>query len=43
LTTVFVEGAHRSAQQNGKPYTLQRDDDLKVYRQSCIDHGLLDE
>lgn len=40
--TVFVEGAHRSAQQAGKPYQLQRLDDLKAYRQSCIEHGLLD-
>ena len=39
--TVFVEGAHRSAQQGGTPYSLQRMDDLQAYRQSCIDNGLL--
>lgn len=40
--TVFVEGAHRSAQQGGSPYRLQRLDKLSDYRQSCIDNGLLD-
>jgi hypothetical protein len=40
--SVFVEGAHRSAQQGGTAYTLQRQDDLMAYRQSCIDNGLLD-
>jgi predicted dehydrogenase len=40
--TVFVEGAHRSAQNGGTVYKLQRMDDLNMYRKSCIDNGLLD-
>jgi predicted dehydrogenase len=40
--TVFVEGAHRSAQNAGQPYQLQRDDDLSRYQQACIDNGLLE-
>jgi predicted dehydrogenase len=40
--TVFVEGAHRSSQQRGAAYKLQRMDDLNTYRKSCIDNGLLD-
>ncbi|MGD8913681.1 MAG: Gfo/Idh/MocA family oxidoreductase [Candidatus Thiodiazotropha sp.] len=40
--TVFVEGAHRSSQNAGMPYKLQRTDDLSCYRQVCIDNGLLE-
>jgi predicted dehydrogenase len=39
---VFVEGAHRSAQNQARPYTLQRFDDLRDYRAACVQNGLLD-
>jgi len=38
---VFVEAAHLSAHQDGKPYTLQRFDDLQEYRAACVANGLL--
>lgn len=38
---VFVEAAHRSAQQNGTRYQLQRFDDLHEYKTACIANGLL--
>ncbi|MCB9452827.1 MAG: Gfo/Idh/MocA family oxidoreductase [Anaerolineaceae bacterium] len=40
---VFVEAAHRSAQQGGKRFQLQRFDDLLAYKAACIANGLLDE
>ena len=39
---VFVEGAHRSAQQHGTRYRLQRFDDLQEYKAACIANGLMD-
>lgn len=39
---VFAEAAHRSAQQGGRCYRLQRYDDLSEYRASCISNGLID-
>lgn len=38
---VFVEAAHRSAQNNRAMYNLQRLDDISAYRQACIDNNLL--
>lgn len=40
---VFVEGAHRSAQNNGARYRLQRFDDLQEYKIACLTNGLLDD
>jgi hypothetical protein len=40
---VFVEGAHRSAQNNGLRYRLQRFDDLQEYKMACLANGLLDD
>jgi predicted dehydrogenase len=40
---VFVEAAHRSAQQNSTRYRLQRFDDLQAYKTACIANGLLDD
>lgn len=40
---VFVEGAHRSAQNNSARYRLQRFDDLQEYRIACLANGLLDD
>jgi predicted dehydrogenase len=40
---VFVEGAHRSAQNNGARYRLQRFDDLQEYKTACHANGLLDD
>ncbi|HRV96670.1 MAG TPA: Gfo/Idh/MocA family oxidoreductase [Anaerolineae bacterium] len=40
---VFVEAAHRSAQQNGARYRLQRFDDLPAYKTACIVNGLLND
>jgi predicted dehydrogenase len=40
---VFVEGAHRSAQNNGVHYRLQRFDDLQEYKTACLANGLLDD
>ena len=40
---VFVEGAHRSAQNNGARYRLQRFDDLQEYKIACLANGLLDD
>ena len=39
---VFVEAAHLSAQQNSRPYWLERIDDLQEYKKSCIANGLLE-
>lgn len=39
---VFVEAAHRSAERGGAHYQLQRYDDLRQYRASCIATGLID-
>lgn len=39
---VFVDAAHRSAQNGGRHYLLERHHDLQKYRDSCIDNGLLD-
>lgn len=39
---VFVEAAHRSAQDNGRRYPVQRSDDLQEYKAACIANGLLD-
>lgn len=39
---VFVEAAHRSAQQGGVPYPLQPFGDLQKYRDFCRTNGLLD-
>jgi len=38
---VFVEGAHRSAQNNGAHYRLQRFDNLQEYKIACLANGLL--
>ena len=40
---VFVEGAHRSALNNGARYQLQRFDDLQEYKIACHANGLLDD
>ena len=40
---VFVEGAHRSAQNNGARYRLQRFDELQEYKTACLANGLLDD
>jgi len=40
---VFVEAAHRSAQNGGARYRLQRFDDLQEYKAACIVNGLLDD
>ena len=40
---VFVEGAHRSAQNNGARYRLQRFDDLQAYKTACRSNGLVDD
>lgn len=39
---VFVEAAHRSAQQAGARYRLQRHDNLHAYKASCVANGLMD-
>ncbi len=39
---VFVEAAHRSAQANGKRFSISRHDDLAAYRQACVDNGLME-
>ncbi|MEP7341884.1 MAG: Gfo/Idh/MocA family oxidoreductase [Acidobacteriota bacterium] len=39
---VFAEAAHRSAQQAGARYRLQRYDDLQQYKTACIANGLID-
>lgn len=39
---VFVEAAHRSAQNGGKRYTLARYDDLTEYRKACVENGLME-
>ncbi len=38
---VFVEAAHRSVQQAGARYQLQRDDHLQEYKAACIANGLI--
>mmetsp|Transcript_2536 Transcript_2536/g.4152 ORF Transcript_2536/g.4152 Transcript_2536/m.4152 type:complete len:87 (-) Transcript_2536:14-274(-) len=38
---VFVEAAAKSAEQNGKPIELTRDDDIEKYKQFCKSNGLL--
>lgn len=40
---VFVEAAHRSAQQNSVPYSIQRLDDLQAYKAACFSSGLLNK
>ena len=40
---VFVEAAHRSAQNGGKRYQLRRSDDLQAYKTACIANGLINE
>lgn len=39
---VLAEAAHRSAQQAGVRYRLQRYDDLQEYKAACIANGLID-
>jgi myo-inositol 2-dehydrogenase/D-chiro-inositol 1-dehydrogenase len=39
---VFAEAAHRSAQQAGARYRLQRYEDLQEYKAACIANGLID-
>jgi myo-inositol 2-dehydrogenase / D-chiro-inositol 1-dehydrogenase len=39
---VFAEAAHRSAQQAGARYRVQRSDDLQVYQAACIGNGLIE-
>jgi hypothetical protein len=39
---VFVEAAHRSAQNNGLHYKIERFDDLQQYKLACISNGLVD-
>jgi predicted dehydrogenase len=39
---VFVEGAHRSAKDDGARYKLERADDIAAYRAACVRNGLLD-
>lgn len=38
---VFAEAAHRSAQQAGSRYRLQRSDDLQEYKAACSANGLI--
>lgn len=38
---VFAEAAHRSAQQAGASYRLQRNDDLQAYKASCLANRLI--
>jgi len=40
---VFVEAAHRSAQNGGARYRLQRFDGLQEYKAACLANGLLDD
>lgn len=40
---VFVEGAHRSAQNHSAHYRLQRFDDLQEYKIACLANGLLED
>ncbi len=40
---VFVEAAHRSAQQGGRRFQMQRFDDLERYKAACIAHGLMED
>jgi len=39
---VFVEGAHRSAENDGARYRLERADAIADYRAACIRNGLVD-
>jgi hypothetical protein len=39
---VFVEAAHRSAQDAGARYSLKRYDDWQEYRAACMNNGLID-
>jgi myo-inositol 2-dehydrogenase/D-chiro-inositol 1-dehydrogenase len=39
---VFVEAAHRSAIAGGRPYHIERSDDVAEYRRHCADNGLMD-
>jgi len=39
---VFVEAAHRSAQDGGKRYTISRHEDLAEYRAACVLNGLME-
>ncbi|UCC51669.1 MAG: Gfo/Idh/MocA family oxidoreductase [Anaerolineaceae bacterium] len=39
---VFVEAAHRSAQDNGLHYKIRRFDDLQQYKMTCIASNLMD-
>lgn len=38
---VFVEAAHRSAQDQGRRYLMSRSDDLADYRAACVANGLM--
>lgn len=38
---VFVEAAHRSAQENSRRYALSRHDNLAAYRSACVANGLM--
>jgi predicted dehydrogenase len=40
---VFVEAAHRSAQNNCRRYTVSRHDNLVEYRAMCVANGLMEE
>jgi predicted dehydrogenase len=39
---VFVEAAHRAAQQGSKRFSTARFDDLAAYRAACLENGLMD-
>jgi len=39
---VFVEGAHRSAENDGARYRLERAEGIADYRTACVRNGLLD-
>lgn len=40
---VFVEAAHRSAQQGGQPFEVARVDEISAYREICEQGGLLEK
>ena len=39
---VFVEAAHRSAMDDGRPFKVQRHDDIAAYRAACVANGLME-
>jgi predicted dehydrogenase len=39
---VFVEAAHRAAQQGSKRFGMARFDDLATYRAACVENGLME-